>query len=207
MFVISGPAIGVSNVAFVALGQARPSQTGAAPERSQSSTGTPVPAGKALPAPADWDTYTDVEKGYRFKLPKGTQTDSRSVAGFDRLIAMVPEPRKVAVMVVVFRESRFSKDELLEAAKRTLERLGEKEIKVDSRITLSEDHELAALTSDAGNGMITKIKSLLATRGTDNYVMLVGSPEPSFKADEPTIDQIWGSFVMLGSSPKQTQQF
>src|ERR1700733_1282078 len=79
-----------------------------------------VPPGKSPPAPADWDTYTDAERGYRFKVPKGTRTDSRAVAGFDRLIASVPDPQRVAVLVVAFRESRFSKEELLEAAKRTL---------------------------------------------------------------------------------------
>jgi hypothetical protein len=159
-----------------------------------------VPPGKSPPAPTDWDTYTDAEKGYRFKLPKGTRTDSRAVAGFDRLIASVPDPQRVAVLVVAFRESRFSKDELLEAAKRTLEKLGENDIKVDLRTKLSDDYELVGLTSTAGNGLVTKLKALLATNATDNYVMLLGSPEPYFKAEEQTIDTIWGSFVMLGAT-------
>jgi hypothetical protein len=166
-----------------------------------------VPPGKSPPAPADWDTYTDAERGYRFKVPKGTRTDSRAVAGFDRLIASVPDPQRVAVLVVAFRESRFSKEELLEAAKRTLEKLGENNIKVDLRTKLSDDFELVEITSTAGNGLVTKLKALLATNATDNYVMLLGSPEPSFKADEQTIDIIWGSFVMLGTTNRAPTQF
>jgi hypothetical protein len=38
---------------------------------------------------------------------------------------------------------------------------------------------------------------LVATDVTDNYILLVGSPESEFAANEAKIDTIWGSFDML----------
>ncbi|HEY6330097.1 MAG TPA: hypothetical protein VI756_12230, partial [Blastocatellia bacterium] len=128
----------------------------------------PIPPDKAAPIPADWTTYTDTERGYKLRLPKGTVTDSKVTDGFDRFIASVPEPQKTAVMIVSFRESTFTKDELLEAAKRTLEKVGEANIKIDSRSRISDDYELAYVSSTSGNGTITHLKVLLGTNGTDN---------------------------------------
>ena len=156
-----------------------------------------IPAGKAAPVPTEWTTYTDEEKRYQLRLPKGALTDSRVVDGFDRFIASVPEPRKEAVMIVTFRESRFSKDELLEAAKRTLEKVGEQNIKIDSRIKINDDFELVNVSSAASGGPVTHLKLLLGTNDTNNYIVIIGSVEPYFKADEREIDSIWGSFVML----------
>ena len=41
-----------------------------------------------------------------------------------------------------------------------------------------------------------KMKTLLATDVTDNYLMFVGTPEKDWAANEATVDELWGSFEM-----------
>ena len=41
-----------------------------------------------------------------------------------------------------------------------------------------------------------KLRVLLGTDVTDNYIMIIGTEEARFAANEEIIDQIWGSFEM-----------
>ena len=61
---------------------------------------------------------------------------------------------------------------------------------------LSDDYDLAEISSVDEKGVTTKGKLLMATDVTDNYIVLVGSPESDYKANEKIIDEIWGSFGM-----------
>jgi hypothetical protein len=55
---------------------------------------------------------------------------------------------------------------------------------------------LAEAASTAGDGSKYRFKILVGTDVTDNCVVLVGTDEAKFAANEKTIDEIWGSFEM-----------
>jgi len=61
---------------------------------------------------------------------------------------------------------------------------------------LSDDYSLATISSVDKDGKTTKGKVLVATDVSDNYVVLLGSPESEYKENEKIIDEIWGSFTM-----------
>jgi general stress protein 26 len=45
-------------------------------------------------------------------------------------------------------------------------------------------------------GKKSKVKVLVGTDVTDNYVMIVGTEEAKYAANTKIIDEIWGSFEM-----------
>lgn len=155
-----------------------------------------LPAEKKLPVPADWETMADEVKGYQFQVPQGTQGESQTVNGIDIYIAKVPEPAKIGVIVLAFKDKTTSKEDLLEGSKAFLEGIGEKDIKIGKITEISGDYSLAEVTSTDEKGAKTKGKVLVATDVTDNYVMFVLSPEADFGTNEKIIDEIWGSFGM-----------
>jgi hypothetical protein len=171
-------------------------------EKAPNVAKTGVPDAKKVPVPDNWETYYDSQKGYQFEVPLGTQTDQQTVNGVDVFMATLPDPSKVAVMVVAFKNKNLSKDDLLETAKKVLESLGEKNIKAASPTELSDDYDLVELSSVDEKGVTTRAKLLIATDVTDNYLVFVGSPDSDYKANEKVIDEVWGSFSMYsgGSS-------
>ena len=161
-----------------------------------------IPQDKKVPVPADWETYYDNDKGYQFSVPAGTKSDWQTVNGVDVFMATAPDPAKVAVMVVAFKNASLTKDDLLDKVKAILSSMGEKDIKVGAVQEISDDYDLAEVTSVDEKGETTHAKVLIATDVSDNYLVLVGSPEKEYKANEKIIDEIWGSFGMYsgGSS-------
>jgi hypothetical protein len=157
---------------------------------------TGVPQDKIVPVPENWETYYDAQKGYQFEVPSGTETNQQTVDGVDVFMAKLPDPTKVGVMVVAFKNKNLTKADLLETAKRILASMGEKDIKAAAPTELSDDYDLVELSSVDEKGVTTRAKVLLATDVTDNYVVLVGSPDSDYKANEKIIDGIWGSFSM-----------
>ena len=155
-----------------------------------------LPADKKVPVPQDWETYYDEAKGYQFEVPAGTESKSETVNGVDVFAATLPPPAKIAVMVVAFKNQKLTKDDLLETVKRILSGMGEKDIKIGAVKELSDDYDLVEVSSVDEKGETTKAKVLIATDVTDNYLVLVGSPQAEFAANEKIIDAIWGSFGM-----------
>ena len=164
--------------------------------KASANLGKSVPAAKTVPVPANWDTMADEEKGYGFQLPAGSQTHNENHDGVDVFAASTPEPSKVALFVMAFKNRSLSKDDLLKFASGFLEGLNEKDIKIGMAVELSGDYSLATISSTDENGKVTKGKVLVATDVSDNYVMILGTPEADFAENEKIIDAIWGSFTM-----------
>lgn len=157
---------------------------------------TKVPADKAAPVPTDWIKLTDSTKGYEFMVPAGTQGGQQTENGVDVYMAQVPAPHDIGVMVLAFKDKNASKDDLLKSATASLEALGEKDVKFEALQEISGDYSVATFTSTSKDGKKGKGKVLVATDVTDNYIVLVGSDEDKFAANEKTMDAIWGSFAM-----------
>ena len=60
----------------------------------------------------------------------------------------------------------------------------------------SDDYSIAEATMTSKDGVKSKVKVLVATDVSDNFVMVVGTDEAKFAANEKIIDEIWGSFEM-----------
>ena len=155
-----------------------------------------LPAGKVVAVPANWITMADNQKGYQFEVPEGSEKTSQSVNGIDIFVATTPAPSKVAVMVMAFKDKNASKEDLIKFAEKILGGMGEKDIKIGAPTEITDDYSVATMSSVDEKGETTKGKVLVATDVTDNYVMLVGSPEKEYAANEKIIDAIWGSFSM-----------
>lgn len=164
-----------------------------------------LPPGKAVPVPANWITMADAQKGYQFEVPEGSQHTTQTVNGVDVYMATSPEPSKVAVMVMAFKDKTLSKDDLLKFAEKVLAGMGEKDIKIGTPNEISDDYSVATISSVDEKGETTKGKVLVATDVTDNYVMLLGSPEKEYAANEKIIDTIWGSFAMHSGGASGTK--
>jgi hypothetical protein len=155
-----------------------------------------LPPSKVVPVPANWIAMVDEQKGYGFKVPEGTEHHTENVNGTDVFMAKTPEPSSVSVIVIAFNDKTLSKDDLLKYASGFLEGLEEKDIKVGAATELSDDYSLATISSVDKEGKTTKGKVLVATDVSDNYVVLLGTPEAEYKENEKIIDEIWGSFTM-----------
>ncbi|HYL99574.1 MAG TPA: hypothetical protein VEZ90_11520 [Blastocatellia bacterium] len=178
---------------------AKPANSNAAPAAAAAkSPGAKktLPVAKVVPVPANWIQMADEGKGYGFMVPDGTQHETQTVNGIDVYVAKTPEPSKVAVFVMAFKDKSASKEDLLEIAKKFLEGMDEKDIKITDVTELSDDYSLGMVQSTDEKGTVTKAKILVATDVTDNYIMLVGSDEKDYTANEKIIDEIWGSFSM-----------
>lgn len=154
-----------------------------------------LPGDKKVAVPADWVTMYDEVKGYEFEVPAGSQAEQKNVNGVDVFIASTPDPGSVDVMVFAYKDKTLTRENLLEDAEGVLTGLGAKDIKIDNLKDISDDYGLAdaAFTLD---GKPHKVRILVATDVTDNYIMIVGTDEPNFKSKEQIIDGIWGSFSM-----------
>ena len=60
----------------------------------------------------------------------------------------------------------------------------------------SDDYSIADATSVDPDGSKFKMRILVATDVTDNYVMVIFTEEGKFSANEKIIDEIWGNFEM-----------
>jgi hypothetical protein len=161
-----------------------------------------VPAAKKVEVPANWVTMYDEQKGYEFEVPEGSKTDDQSVEGVDVFTATTPE--NVEALVVTYNNKDLDKDDLLEDAEKILKALGCKDIKIGTETELNDDYGLAEATFTDPDGKKNKVKILVATDVTDNYIVIVGTEESQFSAKEKIIDGIWGSFSMYsgGASGK-----
>jgi hypothetical protein len=155
------------------------------------------PAEKVVPVPASWISMADEQKGYGFKVPEGTEHQTQTTPnGVDVFLAKTPAPSSVSAFVMAFTDKTLTKDDLLKFATAFLEGMGEKNVKIGSLIELSDDYSLGTISSVDEKGKVTKGKVLVATDVSDNYVMLLGTDESEFQANEKIMDEIWGSFTM-----------
>jgi hypothetical protein len=162
------------------------------PEGQQSKA---VPADKKVPVPTDWEYYSDAVKGYGFSLPKDSVGDSASVNGTDVFVARVPAPSDVRVEVYAWKDKTLTKEDLLKMTIDDMKEQGEN-VTAGTLQGESDDYALAEASSVDSDGAKYKMKILVGTDVTDNYVMVVYTPEDKYEANKQILDAIWGSFEM-----------
>lgn len=148
---------------------------------------------KQFPVPKDWDYIYDKKKGYGFYVPAGSTMDSSSYKGID--VTGLTTPTDVDIYVVAFKDKTLTKADLLETAVAFLEELGQT-VTPGALKAESEDYAIADATTvhpELGKG---KLRILVGTDITDNYIMIIGASVKNFDANEKIIDTIWGSFEM-----------
>lgn len=152
-------------------------------------------ANKKVPVPSDWVYMYDESKGYGFSLPAGSTGDSSNVEGIDVFVAGTPAPSEIGVFVLAYKDRTLTKEDLLSDAVKFLEGLGET-VQAGKLTAESEDYSVAEATTTNAEGKKSKVKILVGTDVTDNYVMILGTDESKFEANKEIIDAIWGSFEM-----------
>lgn len=162
-------------------------------EKAQKPAGeSKKPATKSA-VPESWIDMVDEVKGYGFQVPEGTKGESSSEGGVDTFVAVTPDD--IGIIVYAFKDSSLTKDDLLDRAESAWSAMGEKltagELKGEG-----DNYSVAEGTSVDKDGKKSKVKVLVGTDVTDNYVMFVFTDEAGFEAKKATIDNIWGSFEM-----------
>ena len=152
------------------------------------------------PVPADWTELSDDVRGFSFSLPKGSTGKGEDKNGVGVFVGQAPAPNdKMITMVMAYKDAKKTLDDLDKQAEELITKaMDEKDVKKGTSKDLSDDYRLTEFTSEDAKD--SKLKShwkvLSATDVTDNYLLVIGTPESEFKANEPTIDEIWGSFDM-----------
>jgi hypothetical protein len=175
--------------------KAAPPKPTTAVKDSKKPEGGTAKTAKKVPVPDNWVYVYDEKKGYGFYLPEGSTGASETVEGIDVFVASTPAPAEIAVFVLAYKDSKRTKEDLLDDAVKFLEGLGET-VKAGSLTAEGDDYALADATTTAEDGTKSKMKILVGTDVTDNYVMIVGTDEAKFDAHKNVIDEIWGNFEM-----------
>jgi hypothetical protein len=163
-----------------------------------------IPADKKVPVPANWIYYSDEVKGYGFWLPEGSVGDSTTTSsGTDVFVAKVPSPSDVRVEVYAWKDKTLSKEDLLKMTVDDMKEQGEN-VTAGTLQGESDDYALAEASSVDSDGKKYKMKILVGTDVTDNYVMVVYTPEDKYEANKGIIDQIWGNFEMYSGGASGT---
>jgi hypothetical protein len=150
---------------------------------------------KSNPVPDNWIYVYDETKGYGFYVPEGTTGETETVDGVDTFMATTPAPSELGIVVIAFKDKTMTKDDLLDVAVKFLQEMGE--TVTPGKLTgESDEYAVAEASTTSKDGKKGKAKILVGTDVTDNYVMLIGTDESKYAANEKIIDEIWGSFEM-----------
>lgn len=153
---------------------------------------TKKPETKAT-VPANWIDMVDEVRGYGFQVPEGTKGDTTTEDGVDTFAAETPD--KIGIIVYAFKDGSLTKEDLLNRAEAAWKAMGET-ITAGNLKSEGDDYSLAEGSSVDADGKKSKVKVLVGTDVTDNYVMFVYTDEAGYAAKEATMDAIWGSFEM-----------
>lgn len=153
-----------------------------------------IPAATKVAVPADWDTYWDSEKGYQFEVPTGTKAEWVTVEGVDWFEGTTPS--NVQVNVAAYKDKNASKEDLLALAKQFCLQDGDTDVVIGEAKELSGDYSLAEGSGTLKDGKKYKMKILVATDVTDNYIVILWTDVDKYDANKDIIDGIWGSFSM-----------
>jgi len=168
----------------------------AAKPAATSSAKKGIPAEKKHAVPEDWQEMADAGKGYSFHVPAGTTATNKSVGGVDFYFAQTPNPHNIEVLVAAFKNKTLSRDDLFKQATEALAALGNAQIKMGNVTEIGTDYSLAEMTMVDDNTVRYKTLVLVATDITDNYIMIIGTPEAEFSKNRDTLDAMWSSFEM-----------
>ncbi len=159
-------------------------------------------AKKDNPVPADWIYVYDETRGYGFSVPAGTTGENATENGVDVFSATTPAPSGIDMFVLAYKDKKLTKDDLLKDAVSFLEGMGQKvtpgALKADGG-----DYSVADATTVLEDGSKGKLRILVGTDVSDNYVMILGTDPDKFAANEKIIDEIWGSFEMWSGGASQ----
>lgn len=150
---------------------------------------------KTNPVPDNWLYIYDEVKGYGFYVPEGTTGGSETQDGVDTFAAMTPAPSEIAIVVISFKDKQMTKEDLLSVGVKFIEEMGST-VQSGKLTGESDNYAVSEVTTTSKDGSKTKGKIMVGTDVTDNYVMLLGTEEAKFAANEKIIDEIWGSFEM-----------
>lgn len=156
-------------------------------------------ANKSNPVPQDWIYVYDSAKGYGFSMPEGSEGQSETIDGIDVFAATTPAPSEIDVFVLAYKDKTRTKEDLLNDAVEFLTALGQEVTPGDLKAE-GGDYAVADATTVHPSRGKGKLRILVGTDITDNYVMILGTEEGRFAANESIIDAIWGSFEMWSDS-------
>lgn len=159
-------------------------------------TGTAKTANKTNPIPKDWFYVYEKKKGYGFYVPKGTTGGLETIGKVD--LTVLKTPQGIDIFVLAYKDKTLTKADLLQDAVGFLEELGQK---ITPKEFVGESDEYAVADADTVHPTLGKgkLRILVGTDITDNYIMIIGASEKDFVANEATINGIWGSFEMWSS--------
>jgi hypothetical protein len=148
---------------------------------------------KNVPIPADWVYFYDDGKGYGFSIPDGTTTETFDAEGVD--VTAMTTPSGIDIFTLAYKDKTLTKEDLLRDAVTFLEGLGQR-VTPGALKAESEEYAVADASTVLEDGSKGKLRILVGTDVTDNYVMILGTETDKFAANEKIIDEIWGSFEM-----------
>jgi len=150
---------------------------------------------KSNPVPENWIYIYDEVKGYGFYVPEGTTGGSDTQEGVDTFAAMTPAPSEIAIVVIAFKDKQMTKEDLLSVGVKFIEEMGST-VQSGKLTGESDNYAVSEVTATNKEGGKNKGKIMVGTDVTDNYVMILGTEEAKYAANEKIIDEIWGSFEM-----------
>lgn len=145
------------------------------------------------PTGGNWLYVYNSRKGYGFYVPPGSTGDWGRVRKVDTFAGATPN--EVGIYVFAWKDRNASKETLLSDAGNILSAMGEN-VTTAEFVSAGGDYAVAEAASVDAKGVKSKMKILVGTDITDNYVMIVGCDENKYNAKRDTIDAIWGSFEM-----------
>lgn len=155
--------------------------------------GTAKTANKNVSVPADWVYLYDENKGYGFSVPAGTTSDTDNSGGVE--FTALTTPSGVDIFALAYQDKTLTKEDLLKDAVAFLEGLGQK-VTPGALKAEGGDYAVADATTVTEDGRKGKLRILVGTDVSDNYVLILGTDTDRFAVNEKIVDEIWGSFEM-----------
>lgn len=143
--------------------------------------------------PKAWTYVYEKKKGYGFYVPSGTTGGLETINKVD--LTILKTPQNIDIFVLAFKDKTLTKEDLLDTALEFLTELGQK-VTPGELTGESDNYAVADATTELPDGAKGNLRVLVGTDVTDNYIMIIGADTKTFKANEATIDLIWGSFEM-----------
>ncbi len=159
-------------------------------------TGKAKTVNSKIAVPKNWDYIYDKKKGYGFYVPSNSVAETVKEGGVEVMIINTGEPTNIDIFVLAYKDKTLTKDDLLLDALEFLEELGQTVTPIGDLRAESEDYAVGDALTVLEDGSKGKLRILVGTDITDNYIMIIGASTKNFAANEKTIDLIWGSFEM-----------
>ena len=162
-------------------------------ENEKKPAGTAKTAKKDVPVPADWVYVYDESKGYGFSVPAGTTQETDNRGGVD--FSAFTTPSGIDIFALAYKDKTLTKEDLLKDAVEFLKGMGQK-VTPGSLKGESDNYAVADATTVLEDGSKGKLRIMVGTDVSDNYILILGTDPDKFAPNEKIIDEIWGSFEM-----------